>query len=217
MKSCFHRFNTYLALAALLAAAGCASKADKFAKMEQSTIRFYTEGNRADATSTGTVLVGRGKYPYNIEREPFLTEADVSHVAMIDEPGPNGGYAIELGFDDHGALALEMATTLHKNGHIIIYAQFPSPGAKAPKNQAKPKKSDEDEPMQMLESLPAPQPELEKPGQPRTSAWLAAVLIKERNTSGLFRFSPDASREETARIVRGLKNDIAYERMLEQK
>jgi len=26
----------------------------------------------------------------------------------------------------------------------------------------------------------------------------------------MFTFSPDASREEAARIVRGLKNDIAY-------
>ena len=51
----------------------------------------------------------------------------------------------------------------------------------------------------------------------RTSAWLAAVLIRERDPSGIFRFSPDASRDETARIVRGLKNVIAYDKMLEQK
>jgi hypothetical protein len=43
----------------------------------------------------------------------------------------------------------------------------------------------------------------------RQSAWLAAVLIRERNANGVFRFSPDASHEEGARIVRGLKNVIA--------
>jgi hypothetical protein len=199
-----------------LGAAGCASQADKFAKLEQSTIRFYAEGNRSDVTGTGTVLVGKDRIPFTIESEPFLTEADVRQVTMVNEPGPNGGFAIELAFDDHGQLEMEMATTLHKGGHIIIYSQFPPPGLKPPK-PAKPRKSDDDEAMQMHEPLPVEHPELEKPGQMRSSAWLAAVLVRERNTSGRFRFSPQASPEETKRIVRGLKNDIAYERMLESK
>ena len=63
-------------------------------------------------------------------------------------------------------------------------------------------------------ALPASQPEMELPGQPRASGWLAAVQIRERIPSGIFRFSPDASREETARIVRGLKNVLAYEKSL---
>jgi hypothetical protein len=70
---------------------------------------------------------------------------------------------------------------------------------------------------QYQESLSAQQPELEKPGEPRASAWLAAVLIRERDPSGIFRFSTDATREETARIVRGLKNVIAYNKSLELK
>jgi hypothetical protein len=56
---------------------------------------------------------------------------------------------------------------------------------------------------------------MELPGQPRVSAWLASYLIRGRNESGIFRFTPDASRDETKRIVRGLKNVIAYERSLE--
>jgi hypothetical protein len=217
MKSYFLQFNVYLAGAALLGAAGCSSPADKFAKMEQSTLRFYAEGNRSDVAGTGTVPVGRDRYLYTVESEPFLTEADLRKVAMVNGAGPDGGFAIELTFDDHGALALEMATTLHRGGHIIVYSQFPPVGYKPPKGLAKPRKSDDDEAMQLREPLPVEHPELEKPGQPRASAWLAAVLVRERNTSGRFRFSPDATREETARIVRGLKNDIAYEKMLESK
>ena len=216
MKSYFHRFNVYLALASLLCAAGCASKAKKFDKLEQSTIRFYLEGSRADVAGTGTVQVTRSRYPYNIEREPFLTEADVRQVTMVNDPGPNGGCSIELAFDDHGALALEMSTTLHRGSHIIIFSQFPPAGYRPPKPSKKPANFN-DEDMQMREPLPTDRPELEKPGQPRSKAWLAAVLIRERNPSGIFRFSPDASREETARIVRGLQNVIAYEKSLELK
>lgn len=39
--------------------------------------------------------------------------------------------------------------------------------------------------------------------------WLAAPLITKRITDGVFIFTPDASREETERIVAGLKNVIA--------
>jgi hypothetical protein len=43
----------------------------------------------------------------------------------------------------------------------------------------------------------------------RESGWLAAVLIRQRISSGVFRFTPDATRAEGARIVRGLRNVIA--------
>jgi preprotein translocase subunit SecD len=39
--------------------------------------------------------------------------------------------------------------------------------------------------------------------------WLAAPVIKQRNSSGMMAFTPDASREEAERLVRGLKNAIA--------
>ncbi len=219
MKSYLRPFNLiYLALLPLLAAAGCASDASDFAKKEQSTMRFYVEGSQSDKSGTGNVLVTRQHYPYTIESEPFLTEADIRQVAMVDEPGPDGGFAIQIGLSEHGALAMEMITTLHKGRHIVIYSQFPPVGYKSPEEKKKSKKAaagDDTGPLQMREPLPPANPEADKPGDPRRSAWLAAVLIRDRNTSGLFRFSPDATREETARIVRGLKNDIAYEKSLE--
>jgi len=216
MKRYFHKFNVYLALVPLLWAAGCASESSKYEKMEQSTIRLYLEGSRADVTGTGTVQVTRSHYPYVVEREPFVTEADLRSVQMVNEPGPNGGYFIELDFDDHGTLALEMSTTLHRGGHIIVFSQFPPKGYKPPKASTKGRKSDDDEAMQLHEPLPQEHPEFESPDKPRTAAWLAAVLVRERNPTGRFRFSPDASREETARIVRGLRNVIAYEKLLSQ-
>jgi preprotein translocase subunit SecD len=38
------------------------------------------------------------------------------------------------------------------------------------------------------------------------SRWLAAPLITRRNASGVFAFTPDASREEAAQLVSGLNN-----------
>jgi hypothetical protein len=219
MKSYVHRFNIYLALASLFLTAGCASyrKAKDFSKEEQSTLRFYLEGSRADIGSTGTVLVTRERFPMTVEREPFLTEADVRKVVMVNDPGPNGGCSIELMFDEHGALVLDMLTTANKGRHIVVFSQFPHPGYKPPKEKKKPKKSDSDDDNGIEDirvALPASLPELEIPGQPRVSGWLAAVQIRGRIPSGIFRFSPDASREETARIVRGLKNVLAYEKSL---
>jgi hypothetical protein len=153
-----------------------------------------------------------------VDRAPFLKEDDLVSAEMINEPGPNGGYFIELHFNEHGALMLDMLTTGNKGRHIVVFSQFPHPGEKPPK-QKKVKPADSsnlEEQEDLREKLPEPQPEMDKPGD-RTSAWLAAVLIRERDPSGIFRFSPDASREETARIVRGLKNVIAYDKMLEQK
>jgi preprotein translocase subunit SecD len=47
------------------------------------------------------------------------------------------------------------------------------------------------------------------PKHPQFSRWVAAPLITKRISNGSFTFSPDVSREEAERIVRGLKNVVA--------
>jgi hypothetical protein len=217
MKSRFLKFNIYLALVPVLLAAGCSSyRANhKFSNEEQSTIRLYLEGNSGDTVSSAPVLVTRERIPMTINREPSLTEADLRKAVLLDDPGPEGGYSIELVFNDHGAMLMEMLTTENKGRHIVVFSQFPPKGYKAPKEKKKPHKSDDDDQdkddLHMEDQAPPPVAEAEKPGQPRISAWLGAVLIRERNATGVFRFSPDCvSRQEALRIVRGLKNDIAY-------
>jgi hypothetical protein len=54
-------------------------------------------------SGTGTVLVTQERFPVTIEREPFLTEDDLRKAVMVNDPGPNGGYSIELVFNEHGA------------------------------------------------------------------------------------------------------------------
>ncbi|HEX4120162.1 MAG TPA: hypothetical protein VH619_06080 [Verrucomicrobiae bacterium] len=217
MKISFRRFNIYLSLAAVVLATGCATdpaaKEKKAEKKEQTTFRLYMEGSRHDYSSTGTVLVTHEKIPFTVERDPFLTEADLKKAQLIDDPEKDGGYAIQVTFNEHGLLMLDMMTTANKGKHIIVFSQFPPPGEKQPKVKKKNHPSDDDSDSDTddtatpePESAPAPS----TPGKPRESAWLTAVLIRDRNPSGVFRFTPDATHAEGVRIVHGLKNVIAH-------
>jgi len=221
MKRRFYKFNIYLALVPLCLAAGCSTYRAKraFDKGEQSTIRLYLEGNRADTFGSGPVLVTSNRVLMTVERQPFLTEADLRKVELLQDPGRDGSFSIGLVFKEHGALLLEMATTANKGRHIVVFAQFPPRGYKAPKEPKKPHKSDEDEnddlkDAQIEAQTPGVVAETQMSGQPRVSGWLAAVLIRDRNASGIFRFTPDASPEEGKRIVRGLRNGIAYAKVV---
>jgi hypothetical protein len=212
MKTWFGGFNIYFALAAVFLAAGCGSVVHdvSHSKKEQTTIRLYLEGGRADSGAIGKVQVTREKDLFMVEREPFLTEADVTKAVLVDDPGGDGTYSIQVAFNDHGTLLLDMITTGNKGKHIIVFSQFPIPGQKQPKIQKKKHNDDDD----TDEPPPAPPPE--SPGKPRQSGWLTAVLIRDRNSSGIFRFTPDASHDEGARIVRGLKNVIAQTKRAEK-
>jgi hypothetical protein len=214
MKTRFRRFNIYFALAAAFLSGGCGSVTHEIThgKKEMTTIRLYLEGGRVDTGDLGKVLVTRDKYPYMVEREPFLTEADVTKAALVEDG--EGSYSIQVAFNDHGTLLLDMITTSNKGKHIIIFSQFPIPGEKQPKPKRQTHNKDIDD--DFAEPPPPPPPPPEIPGKPRQSGWLTAVLIRDRNSSGIFRFSPDASHEEGARIVRGLKNVIAASKRAEK-
>jgi hypothetical protein len=208
MKSRHRSFNIYFALACIvLAAGGCAVMRaitkETNPKAEQSTIRLYLEGQKADQTTAGTVLVTSNKYPFTVQRDPFLTEGDLSKASIVDDP--DGSFYIQLRFKDHGALLLDMYTSDNKGKHIIVFSQFPKPGYKAAKAKKKPDNADDAD---LVEPSTAAPPA----GTPRWSGWLAAVLIRDRISNGLFRFTPDATREEGLRIVRGLRNVIGKEK-----
>jgi hypothetical protein len=206
MKTWFARFNIYFTLATVFFAAGCASNDPNHSKKEQTTLRLYMESTHADLTHVGTVLVTRDKVPFMVDREPFLDEADITKAALVDDPSGDGTFSIQIGFNEHGSLILEMMTTSNKGKHIVIFSQFPKPGEKQPKVRKKNHDNPDDEDV-ADKAATAPPPE--SPEKPRSSAWLSAVLVRDRIGNGVFRFIPDASHEEAARIVRGLKNVIA--------
>lgn len=129
MKRRLSSFNIYFALVCLVLAAGCASDKQtderKSHKKEQSTIRLYLEGQKADRTTAGTVMVTRNKYLYTVEREPFLNEADLVGASIVDDPSGDGSYSIQLTFNDHASMLLDMDTASNKGKHIIVFSQFP--------------------------------------------------------------------------------------------
>jgi hypothetical protein len=211
MKSRRRSFNIYFALVCVALAGGCAVfreiKKETGPKKEESTIRLYLEGEKADSTTAGTVLVTSNKYMFTIQREPFLDEGDLSKASIVD--GRDGSYSIQLRFNDHGTLLLDMYTADNKGKHIIVFSQFPKRGQKAQQQKKKTRDSDDEDLVEPDTSAPSSGASAHSSGAPRWSGWLAAVLIRDRISDGLFRFTPDASREEGNRIVRGLRNVIA--------
>lgn len=179
------------------------SSQKKLFKKEQSTIRLYLEGEKADAITTGAVMVTSNHFLYTVEREPFLNEGDLVKASIIDHP--DGTFSISLLFTEHASMVLDMTTASNLGKHIIVFSQFPTPGKH---EKAKKKKDDTDD-----SDLVEPEHHQPKAAKgPRESGWLAAVLIRRRIANGEFIFTPDASRAEGIRIVRGLRNVLAKEK-----
>lgn len=183
MKSWLRSFNIYL-LGAVLAG-GCDSNHLSMRK-EYSTLRVYLEGRAGESS---LVQVTRDKIPMYVEAEPFLTEEDLSKARLVDNP--DGTYDIQVLFNDHGGVVLDMKTTSNRGRHLIIFSHFPPKGWKEPQGGSA---SSGANPL---------------PGQPRISGWLSAPLIRNGLSNGSLLFTPDASHEEAERIVRGLNNMVS--------
>lgn len=199
MKSRVPRFNTYLAIGLLLCA-GCHTESSRISKEEFSTLRVFLEGNSAEIAGQGTVQITRQKIPVTIEREPILTEGDLSRASVVDYP--DGTFAIQVTFNDHGTLVLDMTTTAYRGKRLIVFSQFPKPGKVKKLGSAASDSMDSDTTAPILGNDSSENPD-------RTAAWLGAVIIRARNATGSIRITPDASRAEAARIVRGLNNLVA--------
>ena len=181
----FGSFNIYLLAAAAVLGSGCSS-GHLSAKKDYATLSVFMEGRAADGTP---VEIGPDKTTMYIVPQAVLTEADLSQAKLVDNP--NGTYAIELSFDDHGKLVLDMQTTSNPGKHLIVFAKFPPKGWKEPKEEG------------AAGGKPPPE-------QRRISAWLAAPVIPRSGISnGSLQFAPDATHAEAAQIVRGLNNMVA--------
>jgi len=186
MKSWLRSFNLYLLAALAALGGGCVSSGHLSMSKEYSTLRVYLEGSPRESP---VVYVTRARTPMYISPEPFLTEEEVSHAQLMDNP--DGTFEIQVTFNDHGSLLLDMNTTSNRGKHLIIFCHFPPKGWKQPKDTG-------------TDSVEPP-----KPGQPRISGWLAAPLIRSGLSNGSLKFTPDASHDEADRIVRGLNNMVS--------
>ena len=207
MKSPRRAFNLIFSLIlSLLLTEGCGLSSLGSKKKPATTIRLYVEGQHADQNTAGTVFVTRQRFPYTVEREPILDEGDLEKASIVNEPGGEGSYSIQLKFKEHGSFVLDMATANNLGRHIIVFSQFPKAKKKSGDSEDKTKKpGDDDAELVEPDSQPAP---TGTNATVRESGWLAAVQIHNRISSGIFRFTPDATRAEGFRIVRGLRNVI---------
>jgi hypothetical protein len=160
-------FNLYLIvlICPLLLAIACETSAERKKSKEASTLRLFLEvPNTGSERLTGGVSIYRqSPLLLSLDREPFLTEADLDDASVVDAPG---GFMIRAQFNGHAAMILENVTVSHKGQHIAVQSFF---------------------------------------GQTR---WLAAPVINRRIPNGELVFTPDATREEADRIVRGLTNVV---------
>jgi hypothetical protein len=193
MKSRLHSFNIFLLTLLAVVTGGCQAMHMGGLDMSQeySTLRIYLESAKGGSSGGNMVLVTRAKIPMYVNPEPFLTEDDLAKATLVDNA--DGTYDIRVQFNDHGALVLDMNTSSSPGRSLIIFSQWPPRGWSEPKNQK------EADAQKTAEADPA---------KPRAKGWLSAVLIRKGMTEGSFQFTPDASRQEAERIVRGLNNMV---------
>lgn len=114
------RFNLNLLLAIVFAlTAGCrTSKQDK----PLATVRIHLEATPSAMDFTVKVPVYRqNPLMISVDREPFLTEADVASAKVVET---NGGFALQIGFDHSGTLLFEEYTTANPGRRMAIFSQF---------------------------------------------------------------------------------------------
>ena len=116
-------------------------KAKHKPKKEQSTIRLYMEGQKADTTTAGTVLVTREKFPFIGRTRTILDEADFQGGLDWMIPGeaviPSNWLSTTT-----GRCCWTCTPPTTKAGTSLSFPNFPSP---ATKSQRQTKKEDADE------------------------------------------------------------------------
>ena len=119
MKVLARRFNIYLALATLLGLfCGCQTPQEK----QPAASRVHIETSSDPAGTSQTISVLRSDpVLVTIKSEPFLTEANVVAVKVMDA---TGGFAIEIKFDENGTWLLEQYSAANPGHHFVVFGQW---------------------------------------------------------------------------------------------
>ncbi len=119
------RFNIYLLCGLLAATAGCKTPEQKAAKKKEkqiSTLAVHLEVARDSMDFSRSIQVFREKpLVVNIDKSPFLTEAQVAEAKIVPE---RDGWALLIKFDQRGTWLLEQYTTTNPGKHMAIFSVF---------------------------------------------------------------------------------------------
>ena len=120
MKVYARRFNTYLALAA---AAGLFSGCQTTSRDElTSALRVYIEASADGVSTRQTVSVFRANpTAVAVATTPVLTEANIVAAKVIEA---QGGFAIQIQFDENGTWTLEQYSASNPGKHFVIFGQW---------------------------------------------------------------------------------------------
>ena len=117
------RFNIYL-LASLAAVClcGCNLFSIVVEKKVLSSLALHMETNPDMPELSSPVPIYRQKpIMVNVEKSPFLTEADISEAKVMDVLG---GFALRIQFTAHGRTSLEQYTASNPGKRIAILCRF---------------------------------------------------------------------------------------------
>lgn len=121
MRICLRYFNFYFALAVMAAAMLCAScKTDKNAKVA-SALRVHVQVPRRTTTSAAISVIRANPVLITVSEEPILTESDVTGARVINS---EGGFALQIGFDEQAAWILEQYSAANPGKHFAIFGQW---------------------------------------------------------------------------------------------
>ena len=120
MKVCARRFNTYLALAV---AVGFLSACQTTKRDEiSSALRIYIEANSDGISTSKTISVFRANpTSVAIATTQILTEQNIVAAKVIDA---QGGFAIQIQFDENGTWTLEQYSASNPGKHFVIFGQW---------------------------------------------------------------------------------------------
>lgn len=129
MISARSRFNIYLLLAVVTAlVSGCRTGKDEKSEL-LSSLRVHVEAAADNPMGTAKVQIYRASpVEFTVEKEPFLTEADVAGASVVDTLG---GFDLRIQLNQEGTWLLQSYSASNLRKHYAIFSQFGKDGKKA--------------------------------------------------------------------------------------
>jgi hypothetical protein len=124
-----NRFNIYL-LPVLAIALLCGCRTHNNSPKElQATFRVHIEATADDPSTSAKAQIYRAKpVELNIEKDPFLTEAQVASAQVVNVLG---GFDLRIQLDTEGTWLLQNYSASNPGKHYAIFTQFGEKGHEA--------------------------------------------------------------------------------------